>query len=570
MNSTNSLLKDARAHHQAGRLDDAESLYRQLLAVAPDCAEAHIDLALALLSRGRADEALTHCRQGIALAPGRAEGHYQLGDILAFQNKLSEAEAPYRRAIAARPDFAEAHNNLGNVLLHLRRREEAIAAYNQALAVRPDIAEAHNNLGTIWLEKNDLERARMAFGRAIAIAPDYAEAHNSLGHVLLRQNQPEVAAETFRRAITAKPDDAASHNNLGVALAQLGRFADAAEACRHAIALRPTYLEAHRNLGKCLVQAGLHQEAEDCFRETLRLAPNYPDGHRHLAMLLEEVGRLDEALIHFNRHAVLVFGPGSRARAPSQNPPHKQRHDREQQAWLEGRAAPFRIGDGARIDGPAVNPANRVAEINAAWRDARPQIAVIDDLLTAPALEKLRRFCLESTIWRESYDNGYLGALPEHGFAPPLLVQIAEELRALYPAIIQDYPLLQFWAFKYDSDLTGINVHADFAAVNVNFWITPDDANLDPEHGGLVVWNAAAPVDWNFARYNSAEADIRAFLAKSEAQPLTVPYRANRAVIFDSDLFHETDTITFKPGYENRRINITLLFGRRQHARSAD
>jgi hypothetical protein len=43
-----------------------------------------------------------------------------------------------------------------------------------------------------------------------------------------------------------------------------------------------------------------------------------------------------------------------------------------------------------------------------------------------------------------------------------------------------------------------------------------------------------------------------------------VPHRANRAVIFDSDLFHETDDIAFKDGYLNRRINVTLLYGRRE------
>jgi hypothetical protein len=192
---------------------------------------------------------------------------------------------------------------------------------------------------------------------------------------------------------------------------------------------------------------------------------------------------------------------------------------------------------------------------------------VIDDLLTRQALEKLRRFCLDSTVWRQVYDGGYLGAFPEHGFAPPLLAQIAEELRAVYPAIIEDYPLLHFWAFKYDSSLHGIKKHADFAAVNVNFWITPDEANLDPDHGGLVVWDAAAPLDWNFAKYNAAEDDITSFLTAQNSKPVTVPYRANRAVIFDSDLFHETDAISFKPGYENRRINVTLLFGRRQKQR---
>ena len=228
----------------------------------------------------------------------------------------------------------------------------------------------------------------------------------------------------------------------------------------------------------------------------------------------------------------------------------------------------FHLGDGSRIAGAAVNPGNKVSEISALWRSAQPQIVVIDDLLTPEALEKLRRFCLDSTVWRQVYDGGYLGAFPEHGFAPPLLAQIAEELRTVYPAIIEDYPLLHFWAFKYDSSLNGIKKHADFAAVNVNFWITPDEANLDPDHGGLVVWDAAAPLDWNFAKYNAAEDDITAFLKAQDSKPVTIPYRANRAVIFDSDLFHETDVIAFRPGYENRRINVTLLFGRRQKQRN--
>ena len=50
------------------------------------------------------------------------------------------------------------------------------------------------------------------------------------------------------------------------------------------------------------------------------------------------------------------------------------------------------------------------------------------------------------------------------------------------------------------------------------------------------------------------------------ARSVTVPHRANRAVIFDSDLFHETDRIAFKEGYLNRRINITMLYGLRESA----
>ena len=173
-------------------------------------------------------------------------------------------------------------------------------------------------------------------------------------------------------------------------------------------------------------------------------------------------------------------------------------------------------------------------------------------------------------MWHKSYPNGYVGAMPEHGFACPLLAQIADELRETYPEIIAGHPLLRWWGFKYTSQRKGINVHADFAAVNVNFWITPDEANLDPESGGLVIWDKPAPMEWSFAQYNNPNAGetIRKFLADSGAKTITVPHRANRAVIFDSDLFHQTDTINFKEGYLNRRINITMLYGRREAAAS--
>jgi hypothetical protein len=249
-------------------------------------------------------------------------------------------------------------------------------------------------------------------------------------------------------------------------------------------------------------------------------------------------------------------------------PDHKHRHAAEQRDHLARSLGPnppvFHLEAGARLRRPAVNPGNDVADIARRWRSARPQLVVIDDLLTTEALEGLRRFCWNSTIWRKPYANGYLGAIPEYGFACPLLAQIADELRERYDAIFGSHPLRYLWAFKCDGTLEGVNIHADFAAVNVNFWITPDEANLDPEHGGLVVWDVAAPLDWDFARYNNDEPAIRRFLAEHKARSVTIPYRANRAVIFDSDLFHETDKIAFKEGYANRRMNVTMLYGRRR------
>ena len=107
-------------------------------------------------------------------------------------------------------------------------------------------------------------------------------------------------------------------------------------------------------------------------------------------------------------------------------------------------------------------------------------------------------------------------------------------------------------------------MRAAFAAVNVNFWITPDDANLDPESGGLVVWDKEAPADWDFDEFNRDPGRIREFLRTSGAKPVKIPHRQNRVVIFNSDLFHKTDEYRFRSGYLNRRINVTFLYGYRQ------
>jgi tetratricopeptide (TPR) repeat protein len=559
-------LRQALGLHQARRLAEAEALYRQVLAFRPDLAEVHINCALAQFGQGKHGEAEASLKRAIAAQPGLAKAHFHMGDAGSFQHRFADAVTSYRRAVRLKPDYPEAYNNLGNALLLLGEMDQATAAYRKAVALKPDFAQGHNNLGHIHLRSGRFEDARAAFARAIVIAPNYAEAHNNLGNALHKLGRADEAHAAFRTAMRLAPGYADACVNLSASLFEQGKVLEAEAAAADAIRLSPRMPECHNALGNALREQRKLAEAESCYREAIRLNHNYAEGYKHLGMVLEEKGQLDESFALFAHHAELTYGPGA-SLAAGPIVAHKVQHDREQQTWLGDRAAPFHLGDGSRIAGPAVNPANRVAEISETWRTAQPQIVVIDDLLTAEALEKLRRFCLDSTIWRAIYDGGYLGAFPEHGFAPPLLAQIAEELRAVYPAILADHPLLHFWAFKYDSSLRGINKHADFAAVNVNFWITPDEANLDPEHGGLVVWDVAAPLDWDFARYNAADDDIRTFLEREKAKTVTVPYRANRAVVFDSDLFHETDTIHFKPGYENRRINVTLLFGRRQNQR---
>ena len=196
----------------------------------------------------------------------------------------------------------------------------------------------------------------------------------------------------------------------------------------------------------------------------------------------------------------------------------------------------------------------------------KPGVVVIDNFLSPEALESLRIFCIESTVWSGNrYAHGRLGAFFHDGFNCPLLLQIAEDLRYMMPRVIGDrHPLRQLWGFKNDHFLPGDSTtHADFAAVNVNFWITPTECNLDPNSGGLVVYGVDAPLDWSFHMYNGRPDLIKSFLQRHQAKSMTIPYRENRAIFFNSDLFHASGEVRFRPGYQNRRVNITMLYGER-------
>jgi hypothetical protein len=190
------------------------------------------------------------------------------------------------------------------------------------------------------------------------------------------------------------------------------------------------------------------------------------------------------------------------------------------------------------------------------------KVQVIDDFLTPEALDQLRKFCLESTVWRHPYKFGYVGAFPQNGFASTSLFAIAEELSAELGEAFDAYQLAQWWAFVYDTKLPGTDIHGDDADFSLNLWITPDSANLDPDGGGLVIWDKKAPSDWNYNDYNSGGERVRQFLEDQNAESRVIPYRENRAVLFEGHLFHRTDDFSFAPGFENRRRSVTFLFRR--------
>jgi Flp pilus assembly protein TadD len=248
----------ALQHQRAGRLADAESIYRQILAVHPNdenclhllgviasqrrqyeeaadfigraiavnpaAGEYHSNLSLVHMATGRYAEAAESCRRALTLKPDSPEIYNNLGNALREQGQLEQAVAAYHTALRLRPEFPGPYTNLGIALRNLGRIDEAIAACRTSLQLQPNSPEAYNNLGTALEAKADMEGALAAYLTALRLQPDLAGTHNNVGNALVALGRVEEAIAAFSTALNLAPNDAQARFNSSLALLLRGNF----------------------------------------------------------------------------------------------------------------------------------------------------------------------------------------------------------------------------------------------------------------------------------------------------------------------------------------------------------
>jgi tetratricopeptide (TPR) repeat protein len=277
-------------YHKAGRLNEAERGYRQVLMLNPRHADSLHLLGVIANQKGDHGLAIRQISEAISIVATEASYHSNLGTALWKQGRLNAAIACYRRALELKPDYPTAHFNLGTVLWKQGRPAEADVCYRAAIHFRPDYPEAYDNLGTLFKEQGRPEEAISCYRQAIALRPEYPEAHNNLGTALLEQGRTDEAVACYHDALKLKPDYADGHFNLGNAVWELGQT-DAAVGCyRNALALRPDHADAYHNLGVALKELGRLEEAIACYREVLALDPDHPEAHSNLGIALLAAG----------------------------------------------------------------------------------------------------------------------------------------------------------------------------------------------------------------------------------------------------------------------------------------
>jgi len=284
----------ALQYHQAGKLNQAEQLYQQILRVDPRHADSHHLLGVLAYQRGQYPPAITSIRQALTLNPWAAVYHANLGVAQEASGQMEAALASFQQALRLDSNSAPAHNAVGNALRAMGRLEEAVHHCTQALRLQADFPEAHNNLGNALYLQGKLGEAAAHYEEALRQRPGYPEAHSNLGLALADNGKREAGIAHYHEAIRLNPSYAEPHNNLGIALLREGRFEEAELHCRKALHLRPGFADAHNNLGSILLRQGRFDEALAQYEEAMRLKQNFAESHWNRSLLWLLLGNFEQ------------------------------------------------------------------------------------------------------------------------------------------------------------------------------------------------------------------------------------------------------------------------------------
>ncbi len=245
-------------HHNAGQLDQAEDIYRQILRIEPNQPDALNLLGVIAHQTGNNDGAHDFLTRSIAANPANAMAHNNMGLVLHGLGREQEALESYAMAIALNnlfADAADAHDNMGISQGALWRVEEAIESHRKAIALNPEHVLAYYNLGNALYSSDRSQEAIDCYNQAIRRHPEFSQAHKNLAAAQKDLGQRQEALTSYRRSLALTPNDHQVHTNMGTILQDLGRLDEAVDSYR----LANTLISSAKLL-ECLFALGRRDE----------------------------------------------------------------------------------------------------------------------------------------------------------------------------------------------------------------------------------------------------------------------------------------------------------------------
>jgi Flp pilus assembly protein TadD len=293
------LLETGLSHHQAGRADEADAIYRRVLAAQPDNHDALHLLGMLEAQRGRHEQALALLRRATAIVPAFAPFHLHLGQTLATMGRHEEAIVSYARAVDLDPRDPLARCDAGISLMMLGRVAHAVDQLRIASELAPNDPVLLANYGFGLGKMGRLDEAIAILARAVAQGPQHPGPWTQYAEMLWRRGRYDEAVAPARRGVELAPTDPRALVLLGNTLQTVAGFGEAAELYRRAAGLEPNNPDAPSNLALTLLKMGEAQAALEMYEQVLTRWPTHTDALANRSLALLTLGNLRRGFLEY-------------------------------------------------------------------------------------------------------------------------------------------------------------------------------------------------------------------------------------------------------------------------------
>jgi protein O-GlcNAc transferase len=296
MPSITETLRDGLAHHRAGRLQQAEHMYRKVLEIHPRHAQAVHLLGLIAFQANKPDVAIQYIQDAIKIDRFHSAFWADLGEIYRSQGKLLDSIKAYQEAVKLNPEDPRTQVGLGTLYQFQKKFDEAIDCFQEAIDLKPNYAEAHCHMGECLQAQGHLVDAQAALEQSVKLDSRNPDAYLSFGKCQLEQGRVLDAIACFQKAVRLRPEMGAAHFELATALFRQGHAADALKECQEAVRLEPDNVEWLRNMGILLQGQGQIEPALACFENALKLDENAAETHFSLGTVHQALANPERAI----------------------------------------------------------------------------------------------------------------------------------------------------------------------------------------------------------------------------------------------------------------------------------
>jgi tetratricopeptide (TPR) repeat protein len=285
----------ARIQMNSQTPEQAQQIYEQALAMAPDDYFLHVNYERFLEAGGHLAQAVEEAKRCCEIFPQLPGGFYYTGNLLVREGNIGEATDYFMRAVAIQSDYAKAQTALGEIFANQPNSLDAEHWFKRAIRSDPNYTEAYLGLGFFEQNRGNMAAAIVNYQKAADLEPDGPADYFNRANLAANSYHWDEAIADLQAVVKAKPEFWRAHYLLGIQLAAKGNQEEAERELSEAVRYRPDFAPAHLFLGISLTAQRKTTEALAEFHTVLQLDPANSSARQEIAAIEASVKSINNS-----------------------------------------------------------------------------------------------------------------------------------------------------------------------------------------------------------------------------------------------------------------------------------